>query len=58
MTNSAGALAYMANYDPYGLPLEVGSDFNTSLGFTGEMTDPTGLIYLRARYMSAQMIMF
>jgi RHS repeat-associated protein len=58
MTDSAGALAYIANYDPYGLPLELGGDFNTSLGFTGEMTDPTGMVYLRARYMSPQMGMF
>jgi RHS repeat-associated protein len=48
----------MANYDPYGLPLELSGDFNTSLGFTGEMTDPSRLVYLRARYMSSQMGMF
>jgi RHS repeat-associated protein len=58
MTDSAGALVYMANYDPYGVPLELGGDFSTSLGFTGEMTDPTGMVYLRARYMSPQIGMF
>ena len=58
MTDSAGALAYMANYDPYGLPLELGGDLTTALGFTGEYTDPTGLVYLRARYMSPTMGMF
>jgi RHS repeat-associated protein len=37
-------------YQPYGKEMgSIGSGLS-SYGFTGEMTDPTGLIYLRARY--------
>jgi len=35
-----------ANYNPYGVPNGTVDDF----GFTGEMTDANGLVYLRARY--------
>jgi len=35
-----------ANYNPYGVPSGTVDDF----GFTGEMTDANGLVYLRARY--------
>ncbi|MEO8609368.1 MAG: RHS repeat-associated core domain-containing protein [Chloroflexota bacterium] len=46
--------SYTANYDPYGSPLEqfgTGTG-TTNLGFTGEQTDPSGLLYLRARYVN------
>ncbi|MBE2193647.1 MAG: RHS repeat-associated core domain-containing protein [Anaerolinea sp.] len=36
------------NYDPYGVPLQPNTT-NTTLGFTGEQTDPFGLVNLRAR---------
>ena len=36
--------------DPYGNPLEQFGTLTTSLGFTGEYTDPSGQLYLRARY--------
>ena len=29
-----------------------------TFGFTGEQTDPSGLVYLRARYMNPQLGMF
>ncbi|MCC6973568.1 MAG: hypothetical protein IT322_06115 [Anaerolineae bacterium] len=35
------------NYDPYGVPLQPTTA--TTLGFTGEQTDPLGLVNLRAR---------
>ncbi|MCC6973479.1 MAG: RHS repeat-associated core domain-containing protein, partial [Anaerolineae bacterium] len=36
------------NYDPYGVPLQPNTA--TTLGFTGEQTDPNELLYLRVRY--------
>jgi len=50
VTNSAGTIGYSANYDPYGTPLEQFGTLPTNLGFTGEYTDPSGQLYLRARY--------
>jgi len=50
VTNSTGVVGYSANYDPYGNPLEQFGTLPTHLGFTGEYTDPSGLLYLRARY--------
>jgi len=38
------------SYSPYGETIDSVGDFNTSFGFTGEMTDDTGLINLRARW--------
>lgn len=37
-------------YGPYGNPLEQFGALPTNLGFTGEYTDPSGQLYLRARY--------
>jgi RHS repeat-associated protein len=34
------------------VPIEQSGAGITSLGFTGEYTDPSGLLYLRARYMN------
>ncbi len=41
---------YALNYDPYGNPFGMMGTVPSSLGFTGEMTDADGLLYLRARY--------
>ena len=47
-TDSAGAVAGTTAYDAYGTTRStVGT--NTPFGYTGEFTDPTGLIHLRAR---------
>ena len=48
-TDSTGAVEGTASYDPYGKPL-ASSTTGTKFGFSGEYTDTTGLIYLRARY--------
>jgi RHS repeat-associated protein len=54
--DATGAVRAMVNYDPYGTPFErYGSPTSTSLGFTGEQTDPDGLVYLRARYYKPQL---
>jgi len=38
------------SYSPYGETIDSVGTFDTSFGFTGEMTDSTGLINLRARW--------
>ncbi len=44
-----GLLTHAADYAPYGTPL--GANLASSFAYTGEMSnDPTGRIYLRARY--------
>jgi len=51
ITDGLGALQYAASYDPYGVPFETSGSLTSSLGYTGEFTDPNGLVYLRARYL-------
>lgn len=50
MTDSSGSLRYTANYDPYGQVIDQSGTYASTLGFTGEYTDASGLQYLRARY--------
>jgi RHS repeat-associated protein len=38
------------HYDPFGNMWDVQGAAQTPFGFTGEMTDPNGLVYLRNRY--------
>jgi RHS repeat-associated protein len=50
MVNSSRQLTLMQSYDPFGNPTQmVGT---SPFGYTGEQVDPTGLVYLRARYYS------
>jgi uncharacterized protein RhaS with RHS repeats len=54
LTDASGAVTYAQAYDPYGQALgSVTPD--TSYGFTGEWSDPAGLLYLRARHYSVGM---
>ena len=53
VTNAAGDVVCDADYDTYGQPVAVTTDpcgQATRFGYAGQYTDPTGLIYLRARY--------
>ncbi len=50
ITDSTATVTYAANYTPYGIPFET-YGAGSALGFAGEYTDATDLIYLRARYM-------
>ena len=52
LVDSNGAVLLAKNYDPYGTETGFIGSGLSSYGFTGEMTDPTGLIYLRARYLA------
>ncbi|MBE2192565.1 MAG: RHS repeat-associated core domain-containing protein, partial [Anaerolinea sp.] len=52
LIGSTGDPTSRADYDPYGVPLPVPgqeSGMPSALGFTGEQTDPLGLVNLRAR---------
>jgi RHS repeat-associated protein len=39
-------------YAPYGDPIQLRGSSQSNLGYTGQPTDVTGMVYLRARYMS------
>jgi RHS repeat-associated protein len=51
LTDGNGSITLSKSYRPYGEILNSAGNGSSSYGFTGEMTDNTGLIYLRARYM-------
>lgn len=55
VTDADGAVVAGSDYAPYGLPMAVSGlapvGAVTAFGFAGEYTDPTGLVYLRARYL-------
>ena len=52
LSDSAGQIPLAQSYEPYGDVLNSAGTGTTSYGFTGEWTDGTGLINLRARYMN------
>jgi RHS repeat-associated protein len=54
LVDADGELLLAESYEPYGEGLSGAGSGDTSYGFTGEMTDLTGLIYLRARYYAPQ----
>jgi len=58
LTNPAGVATYNATYDPYGSLIQSFGASNARLGYAGEYTDPSGLVYLRARYMNPSLGMF
>ncbi|WP_291764112.1 RHS repeat-associated core domain-containing protein [Cellulomonas sp. 73-145] len=53
VTDHSGNVVADSDYSPYGIPLDVnGAPISaiTPFGYAGQYTDPTGLLYLRARY--------
>jgi RHS repeat-associated protein len=50
ITDNAGAVVGTTSYDPYGTLARRTGTAASQFGYDGEYTDPTGLIYLRARY--------
>jgi len=52
ITDAGGELLYGADYNPYGAVTAEYGGADSSLGFTGESTDASGLLYLRARYLN------
>ncbi len=51
-TNTTGTVTSTTSYTAYGVASTTGNDggIDTVAGYTGHQTDPTGLIYARARY--------
>ena len=45
-------------YEPYGVPFGTSGTSQTSYGFTGEQTDGSGQVYLRARYYNPSIGVF
>ncbi len=50
LVDADGEVTLAKNYEPYGELMDSAGSGGTSYGYTGEMTDLTGLVYLRARY--------
>jgi len=55
-TDGSGNVITTRGFDPYGMPLQ--GNGGIPFGFTGEQTDSTGLVFLRARYMQPTLGMF
>jgi RHS repeat-associated protein len=49
LVGADGSVEGARAYQPYGSPLSNVGSVSSVYGFTGEQTDPTGLVYLRAR---------
>ena len=45
-----GAVLLAQSYDPFGNVLQQTGSVQSIFGYTGEQSDPTGLVFLRARY--------
>ena len=50
LVNPVGAVIQARSYEPFGKQLSTAGNPLTKYGYTGEWSDPTNLIYLRARY--------
>ena len=50
LTNGQEQVTLANAYEPYGNLAQTAGSAQTSYGFTGEQTDPSGMVYLRARY--------
>jgi len=50
LVNAAGMVIQARSYQPFGKQLSAAGNPLTKYGFTAEWTDPTNLLYLRARY--------
>jgi RHS repeat-associated protein len=48
--SNSGSVSLAKGYQPYGEVLDSAGNTATSYGYTGEWTDNTGMVYLRARY--------
>ncbi len=50
LVNSSRQLTLLQSYDPFGNPTQMVGSPASPFGYTGEQVDPTGLVFLRARY--------
>lgn len=58
LVDNTGAVTLAKSYQPFGTPLTSVGTGTTMYGFTGEQRDPTGLVYLRARFYSPELGIF
>jgi RHS repeat-associated protein len=58
LIDSSGNVVLTKDYEPYGEVMNSAGTTNTAYGFTGEWTDSTGMVYLRARYYDPTMSRF
>lgn len=58
MANASGGIVLSRNYEPFGTAYNEMGSSNTAYGFTGEWTDGTGLVNLRARYYAPYLNQF
>ena len=56
LTDPAGAVLLAQSYDPFGNVLQQTGSGQSIFGYTGEQTDPTGLVFLRARYYNPAIV--
>jgi RHS repeat-associated protein len=54
LVEPTGDVMLAKNYQPFGEVLDSAGSGSSSFGFTGELVDATGLVYLRARYYEPQ----
>ena len=54
ISDESGELLLTQSFDPYGGILAQEGSTQSIFGYTGEQTDPSGLVYLRARYYSME----
>ena len=54
LANASGAQAGATDYDVFG-SVRARSGSSSVFGYTGQQTDPTGLVYLRARYLNPRL---
>ncbi len=50
LVDGSGNVTLVKRYEPYGEEIAHEGTASSIYGYTGEITDPTGLVYLRARY--------
>jgi len=53
--DASGSVVSSSNYAPYGSPFDVVGGGESPFGYTGEYTDGTGDVFLRARYYNPSM---
>jgi RHS repeat-associated protein len=58
LVGADGSVKGTQTYQPYGSPLSTAGTASSMYGFTGEQTDPTGLVYLRARVYAPSLMQF
>jgi RHS repeat-associated protein len=58
MASQTGTIVYAAAYSSYGEVVAEEGSSQTNYGFTGEMVDDNGMVFLRARYYSAYLNRF